>query len=149
MAGISFELPNQVIIVNMNLQVGVKVLIRNSSNQYLFLRRSTKLSTDSNETSWDIPGGRINADEPLLDALKREIKEEIGHSMTTTPKLIASQDIFVETKNLHVVRLTYTVKEDIPNIHLSDEHDDYRWIDETEIQRVNTEPYLAEVLNNL
>ncbi|MEO5949790.1 MAG: NUDIX domain-containing protein [Candidatus Saccharimonas sp.] len=133
----------------MNLQVGVKVLIINSTAQYLFLQRSVKLSTDSNETSWDIPGGRINTDEALLDALTREIEEEIGHSITTTPELIASQDIFVESEDLHVVRLTYMVKEDISNINLSSEHDSYQWVDKVEIKNMNTEPYLAQVLNNL
>lgn len=133
----------------MDLQVGVKVLINNRNDQYLFLRRKTKLSTDTSETSWDIPGGRINHNETLLDALHREVEEEIGHIITTAPKLMASQDIFVESKNLHVVRLTYTMTQDIPTIKLSSEHDDYRWINKTEIKSINTEPYLTEVLNNL
>lgn len=133
----------------MDLQVGVKLLISNRNSQYLFLRRKAKVSTDANETSWDIPGGRINSSEALRDALKREVKEEIGHIITTTPKLIASQDIFVESKNIHVVRLTYTMTQDIPTINLSSEHDAYRWINKTEIKSINTEPYLTEVLNNL
>lgn len=133
----------------MNLQVGVKALISNNADQYLFLRRSDKLSTDSNETSWDIPGGRINPNEALLDALKREIEEETGHSIIATPELIAAQDIFVESKDLHVVRLTYVVKEDVSNINLSDEHEDYQWVDKAEVAGIKTEPYLAEVLRIL
>lgn len=133
----------------MNLQVGVKVIIKNDKAQYLFLHRSTKLSTDSDVESWDIPGGRINPDESLQVALKREVKEEIGHVIQNIPKLLVAQDIFVQAKNIHVVRLTYLIKENVTEIHLSDEHDKYQWVGEAEITSVNAEPYLAEVLNDL
>ena len=132
----------------MNLQVGVKALIKNSLNQYLFLKRSTPLSSDP-ETSWDIPGGRINPEEALLDALTREIQEEIDHRLTSTPKLIASQDIFVEAQDLHVVRLTYLLNEDIAEVHLSDEHTEYQWVEAKDLSSIPTEPYITEVLRSL
>ena len=97
----------------MNLQVGVKALIKNSKDEYLFMRRSTILATDVSEPSWDIPGGRIESNEYLPEALKREIQEEVGYEIQSTPMLIAAQDIFVPAKELHVVRLTYTLKEDM------------------------------------
>lgn len=133
----------------MNLQVGVKALIKNGKNEYLFLRRSAKLSTDSNEVSWDIPGGRINPDEALLDALSREIEEETGYKITSIPLLLYSQDIFVDAKNLHVVRLTYVINEEVPSINLSDEHIEYKWVKGTDINNVEAEPYLAEILHSI
>lgn len=132
----------------MNLQVGVKVVIKNMDGRYLFLRRCTKLQTDTIEPSWDIPGGRINPQEALLDALKREVKEEIGHNIENAPKLLAAQDIFVQAKDFHVVRLTYFVEENVGKIQLSDEHDEYTWVDAAEIESLSTEPYLAEVLKS-
>lgn len=133
----------------MKLQVGVKVLIKNSRDEYLFLRRSKRLATDSNATSWDIPGGRIDPEEHLLKALKREVEEEISCHIDSTPELIAAQDIFVPDKDLHVVRLTYLIKENIPTINLSDEHDEYRWVSLDGVNSINVEPYLAEVLHTL
>ena len=133
----------------MKLQVGVKALIKNSRGEYLFMRRSTILATDVSESSWDIPGGRIESDEYLTEALKREVYEEVGHEIQSTPMLIAAQDIFVPSKELHVVRLTYTLKEDIDNIALSDEHEEYVWVHESQLETVNAEPYLAEVLMQL
>lgn len=133
----------------MNLQIGVKVIIENDEGQLLFLERSEKISTDTSKTSWDIPGGRINPDEPLLDALKREITEEIGFDISSTPELLAAQDIFVASKKLHVVRLTYTVHDNPTAIHLSDEHISYKWIDKNSLSTLNTEPYLTEVLTKL
>jgi len=133
----------------MTLQVGVKALIRNSQQQYLFLRRSAPLSTDKDEPSWDIPGGRIQADESLIDALRREVREEIGYNISGEPQLLRAQDIFVPAKELHVVRLTYVLEEDATEIQLSGEHDAYEWVDEANVAAVSAEPYLAEVLKTL
>lgn len=55
----------------MNLQVGVKALIKNSEDKYLFIKRSRLLGSEK-ETQWDIPGGRIETNENLMEALARE-----------------------------------------------------------------------------
>ncbi len=128
----------------MNLQVGVKVLIENSDQQFLFLHRATAFS-DESEAQWDIPGGRINPEEPLLDALAREVHEETGLSIDTSPRLLAAQDIFVTHADLHVVRLTYHVfGEGTPQ--LSDEHQETKWMDTDEALQTNLDPYVKEVL---
>jgi len=132
----------------MILQVGVKALIKNSSDQYLLLQRS-KVMDNETTTSWDIPGGRIEPDEPLREALARELGEEIGLTNVPDPQLITAQDIFVKSKDLHVVRLTYRVNCDIKTIDLSDEHSDFRWVRADEIKGLLIEPYLKEVLVNL
>lgn len=43
--------------------------------------------TSSNKT-WDLPGGGVEADETLLDGLKREIKEETGLDIVGKPSKI-------------------------------------------------------------
>lgn len=133
----------------MNIQVGVKAIIQNSDGSYLFLKRTSLVSTDNQQVSWDIPGGRIDPGELLIDALRREIKEEIGHDLQSEPRLIAAQDIIVSAKDLHVVRLTYLIEENVPTITLSDEHDDFRWIGADESGSVTMEPYLAQVFNSI
>lgn len=133
----------------MKLQVGVKVLIKNNSGAFLFLQRSNLMSTDSTETSWDIPGGRISPGEQLHDALRREIMEEIGSDIQSSPKLIAAQDIIVPAKDIHVVRLTYTLEADIPNIKLSHEHIDHRWVMADQFESINVEPYLRRILQDI
>ncbi len=62
----------------MNLQVGVKVLIE-KNGKYLFLRRSQAFKPGPQK--WDIPGGRIEPDEPLSEALEREVREETHLSL--------------------------------------------------------------------
>ncbi len=61
----------------MELQVGVKALLKNKNGKYLLLRRNPKKYPDVGP-KWDIVGGRINPGSLLLENLKREIKEEVG-----------------------------------------------------------------------
>ncbi|HEU5122416.1 MAG TPA: NUDIX hydrolase [Candidatus Saccharimonadales bacterium] len=130
----------------MKLQVGVKALIKNSSNQFLFIRRAVTFGEEK-QPHWDIPGGRINADEPLLDALRREIMEETGLQCESTPTLLAAQDIFASRIDLHVVRLTYLI-EGTGDPNLSDEHQEAKWMTIEEVLTENPDPYIREVLES-
>ena len=131
----------------MQLQVGVKLLIKNKSGAILFLRRSADFSSDPKRILWDIPGGRINPGENLADALKREVEEETGHIIQSTPHLIAAQDILVPAKELHVVRLTYMTTEEVPNVELSEEHAEHKWVHLSDIE--SDDPTIDQYLNQI
>lgn len=113
----------------MKLQIGVKVLLRDSAGKFLLIKRTHQLENES-EVSWDIPGGRIEPHETLDQALKREVKEELGIELEGTPQLLGAQDIFISSQDLHVVRLTYLLDcdIDIATVHLSDEHQAIEWL---------------------
>lgn len=130
----------------MKLQVGVKILIKNSNHEYLFLRRSGEVESGKGKI-WDIPGGRISPDESLIDALRREIREETGLLLISEPSLIAAQDIFAPKKDLHVVRLTYKGTAD-GQVKLSEEHEDFSWMDKSTVLASDSDldPYLLDLL---
>lgn len=127
----------------MILQVGIKALIKNDAGQYLFLRRSERMQAET-EPHWDIPGGRIDPTERLQVALAREIMEETGMELTDEPRLVAAQDIMVEAKDLHVVRLTY-VANARGEITVSDEHQEHVWMTRDEALASHLDPYIREV----
>ncbi len=130
------------------LQVGVKVLLKNSAGKYLLLRRNPKKYPEIG-AKWDIPGGRINPGSTLIDNLKREVKEETGLNLVKTPKLAAAQDI-LKVEDRHVVRLTY-VGEIEGEVKLDDESLDYKWFLSSEIYQLNEkelDSFLKELLNN-
>lgn len=128
----------------MKLQVGVKALVQNNRGEYLLLRRD-KVMHGETEAHWDIPGGRIEPEEALFDALKREILEETGLSIPNTPELLEAQDIFVPAADLHVVRLTYVLQGDGEAV-ISDEHQEARWATSEKALALNLDPYLRQVL---
>lgn len=115
----------------MDLQVGVKVFLRNQEGKFLILQRSAIKYPEVVER-WDIVGGRIEAGTPLLDNLKREIMEETGLTLTSVPTLIAAQDI-LRIPGRHVVRLSYVATIDgVPTI--DEEHDAYQWLTINELR---------------
>lgn len=129
----------------MKLQVGVKVLVRNSEGNYLLLQRAAAMG-DETQAHWDIPGGRIEPNEALLDALAREVSEETNLILNNTPRLLGAQDIFVPPKDLHVVRLTYLV-EGSGDAVISHEHQNIKWASLNEALGMNLDPYLREIMS--
>lgn len=51
--------------------IGVRAIILNNNNEILLVKHAY-----SNE--WYLPGGKANKKEPLIDAIKRELREEVG-----------------------------------------------------------------------
>jgi len=126
----------------MELQVGVKAFLKNKQGKYLMLRRANNHGTTG---EWDIPGGRINPETPLLENLKREIQEETGLTLTGELLLIAAQDIF--KPEFHVVRLTYQgIIEGTPT--LSEEHSEYKWMTLKQLTELSPlDSYIRELLD--
>lgn len=119
----------------MELQVGVKILLRNEEGKYLLVRRSPTKYPEVGDHRWDIVGGRINPGFPLIDNLKREIKEEVGLDLISEPRLVAAQDI-LRISGRHVVRLTYAGEiHGEPELDPS-EHSEYGWFTLHEIKNL-------------
>lgn len=127
----------------MDLQVGVKILLKNKEGKYLVLLRSAE-KYPSVGAKWEIPGGRINPGTSLIENLKREVMEETGLEITGEQQYIAAQDILKENK--HIVRLTYLGEAD-GEVKLSDEHTDYKWLSLEEISKIEPlDSYVKEVI---
>ena len=130
----------------MELQVGVKILLRNKEGKYLTICRSAEKYPDAGR-QWEIAGGRINPGISLMENLKREVMEETGLEITGEPKLITAQDIFRSGKDRHIVRLTY-IGEASGEVKLSDEHTEHQWLSLEEMSKLEPiDQFLKEVLN--
>src|SRR3989344_4302266 len=128
----------------MELQVGVKVLLKNPEGKYLLVRRNPEKYADV-PANWDIVGGRITPGSKLLDNLKREVKEEINLDLGDEPCLIAAQDI-LRIPGRHIVRLSFTANiEGEPR--LSEEHTEYGWFTPEEIKNMDLDIYFRELLD--
>lgn len=128
------------------LQVGVKILLKNKEGKYLLLRRSPAKYPETQK--WDIPGGRINVGETLEENLAREVREETGLPIHGPVKLIAAQDI-LKLEDKHIVRLTYAGRTEGEPV-LSDEHEEYLWVTHEELQNVSPlDSYVARLLHSV
>ena len=131
-------------LVFMELQGGVKVLLKNPEGKFLLIKRSDKKYPEVGPR-WDIVGGRIEPGTTLLDNLKREVKEEINLELTETPELVAVQDILRLTDK-HVVRMTYTGSI-TGEPKLDEDHTEFGWFTRDEMLKLeNLDIYFAELL---
>jgi ADP-ribose pyrophosphatase YjhB (NUDIX family) len=131
----------------MELQVGVKILLKNSEGKFLLIRRNPKKYPEVGP-KWDIVGGRIEPGSPLLENLRREIKEEIGLDYKEEPVLVGAQDI-LRVPGRHVVRLSFQGQID-GEPKLDDDHLEAKWFTLEEIKALpeaELDIYFKELLD--
>jgi ADP-ribose pyrophosphatase YjhB (NUDIX family) len=110
----------------MELQVGVKVFLKNKNGEFLLLKRNTEKYKNIKDF-WDIPGGRIIPGTFLIENLKRELKEETKLDLVGIPELIFAQDI-LKNNEKHIVRLSYIGEAEGDLVLDMDENVEFKWI---------------------
>lgn len=105
---------------------GVRALIYRDG-KLLILKRANSDKSDAN--LWDLPGGKIEGNESVSDAVTREVFEETGLNEES-----------ISLSNLHgtiienfgssnkLVIAVYVFQSSTENITLNEEHSDYHWI---------------------
>lgn len=109
--------------------LGVKALIRNPNNEILLLERNSKF----NQVYWDLPGGRLQKGESLLETLKREVFEETGVNDLSDiqPFITVLTDIRIQNDQEDVGLIFSIYLCDINcffSPQLSDEHSNFKWL---------------------
>ena len=113
-------------------------IIVHRGEDILFVRRS---ESDSRAGVYEMPGGMVDPGESLEQGALRELKEETG--------LSAGELIFRETSAYEVgeeKRLSGIFEAYIEGgeVVLSDEHDDFKWLNADNYHNVNLEPHYRE-----
>lgn len=127
--------------------IGVKAVIFNPHKQILLLKRAQL-------NYWDLPGGRIQQNEEVLDALKREVQEETGLSELFHIK--PQKIIITPIKNpinaeeeaqlilwIHTCSILHN-----QNILLSLEHNKFKWVELSALKNFLSnvyEPIIKEI----
>lgn len=94
-----------------NFQVGVKAIIIQS--EHILLIR------EHHKEKWDVPGGRLEDQETLLEGLKRELREELGCQKPVIGPLLYADRIPSEQMAVagELVLLFYKVE--LPDIYVT------------------------------
>jgi 8-oxo-dGTP diphosphatase len=106
----------------------VSAIIKNDAGEILFIRRSE--SSKYGKGLLQLPGGRLEFGEQPIDALKREIKEELGcEFIPATGRVIAASIHIFEFGGMQIelVGIAYAGKIN-GDIHLNQEASEYKWI---------------------
>jgi 8-oxo-dGTP pyrophosphatase MutT (NUDIX family) len=129
-----------------------------TTNSFIFYENKLLVVYHKKLGIWLHPGGHVGENESFLEALIREIKEEVGLDVE-----IISNKKFKTNKYEHVkeeptpfrvsvsvnksaIRLDYVAKTNTNKITLQEQELlDYKWINEEEINELNTTPLFKEI----
>ncbi len=115
----------------MECKILVTGIIR-SNNKLLIVKRC---KTDRYKScTWEFPGGKLEHNEMIIDGLIREIKEEVNIDVSNKKiELLTYNEEFEKQGDLlvRILKMIFFIdynNEDL-NVVLSNEHMDYKWIE--------------------
>lgn len=132
----------------MKLFIGVKALIKHQGK--VLILREAAYNEGTNEGKWDIPGGRINPDEPILDGLAREVFEESGLQIEVG-EVVGVFETFpvIKGEACHIVRIFYTATTTSTEAILSPDHDAYEWVNIANLEGKQLVSSLEELIHKV
>ena len=108
-------------VVDGSRQISAKAVIFDGDNVLLL---------KSPDGTWDLPGGKIDSDEDVLDGLRREVFEETN--LTVNPKQLLAIRLRSKRKRDDSMLVTFLCtlaeKSETDSISLSDEHKSFKFI---------------------
>jgi len=121
-------------------EIGVKALIVHEGRLLLLKRRDYH--------KWEMPGGRINTGETVVQALRRELREELPGSGNVVIGRIAHahQTDFMLPGDRRLMLLFFTValSPAASVTSFSDEHEAIAWVSTSELQDMDIQPHVRE-----
>lgn len=95
-----------------------------SDDRVLVLRKSQEERAAKNHHGWDFPGGGLEPNEPIMEALAREVWEETGLRV----KVISPVYIYDEVQEeKHLIILKFVCHQPEGKLSLSREHESAHW----------------------
>ena len=120
----------------------VGALVVNPEGRIL-LARSAKW-----KDKYTVPGGHIEAGEKMMDALKREVKEETGLDVTDVQFLCALESIFDSGfwKKKHYIFVDYACKTKSTTVKLNEELQSHLWAVPKEALYLDLAPFISDLI---
>ena len=91
---------------------------------------------------WQIPGGKLEAEENCKDCLMREVMEETGLKVKNL-KLLKDYE-FTRPDGHHVVGIVFLCDWESGEVKLSDAHTDFKWVTVEEAKEYDLIPNMWE-----
>ena len=115
-------------------QVQVAACYLEIDNKLLLLQRAFgKLEPEK----WTVPAGKLEGNETPENAAKRELFEETGISLKSSSQIQHLNSLYIRKPEIDYVYHLFKVPLDqIPDVHLSDEHQSYKWVTSKDLEEM-------------
>jgi len=125
-----------------------KLLIIDNQNRGLILTLGKHLKYPEKSFLPDLPGGIVDPGELEQSAAIREVSEECGIELDAKKVLLAyAETRYYENENKSISKLLYIAHIDsAPEITLSWEHSDYKWVPVDELHTIELRPFFKEAI---
>ncbi len=135
--------------------VGVGAVIHDMEGRVLLIKRRF----EPNKGRWSLPGGLVETGETLAEAVKREVREELGVEIEIGELFQVSEELIKDADgktHFHFVLVDFlaSLKPEGATINLNDESESFGWftpgqvegLEATENTHLIVEKYLREKL---
>jgi 8-oxo-dGTP diphosphatase len=120
------------------LFIAVKALVKNKEGKILLIRESQKYKEGTQAGKFDVIGGRVEPGEKFDECLIREIKEEIGLDVKIgKPFFVNEVRPVVKGEQWQIIRIFFECLTEEENVQLSEDHDEFIWINPEDYQTSN------------
>lgn len=130
-----FSMSNKIIS---NVRLIQKCIIINHGGKILALRRAP--NDHSRGGNWDLPGGGYEQGEDVIEAIKREVMEEVGLTVISASPVYFTNRIGVSEgffKGDTVFGACYACSDWVGEVELSSEHVEFQWVTTEEFKSLN------------
>ncbi|MBI2474507.1 MAG: nucleoside triphosphatase NudI [Candidatus Taylorbacteria bacterium] len=136
----------------MKTRVIVSAIIENDKGEILFGRQKPGRGVYLDK--WHIPGGGVEENERIEEALRREIKEETGLQVKDIEPITFSDDVTnrlkdEKTEEIHMVFLDFRCKAVGSKTSAADDIENLRWVAKTEIKDLELPPPSQKLFRKL
>jgi len=109
-----------------------------------------KRANEPNKGKWSVPGGLVRVGESLVDALKREIREEVGVEIEVDDVACVSEEIFRNGEvRFHYVIIDFFARITHGSVRPGSDAAEIRWVPIHEVDKIETVDFVKELINSI
>ena len=105
----------------------------------------TKRAKGVDEGFWEFAGGKVEKNESNVDAIKRELKEELDIDVNVIQYICSVDDIRKDI-TLHVHAYLCEIKEGSIQLHV---HDEYKWVEARDLYQFKFQEADKKILDEI